>query len=85
MAVYCEKNDGSFDISALVHPGVYLIVSKGATDNGSDYYLGLIVYSKAKVTIKDIVTTRANLAADGMTITVSSSSWYTTYYLVRLA
>ena len=66
-------------------PGVYLIVGKGATNNYQDYHLGLIVYAKDKVTIKDIVTTGANIAADGTTITVSNSAWYTNYYLVGLA
>ncbi len=68
-----------------MQPGVYLIVGKGATNDYSGYHLGLIVYAKAKVTIKDIVTTGANIAADGTTITVSNSTWYTSYYLVGLA
>lgn len=68
-----------------MQPGVYLIVGKCVTNNYSDYHLGLIVYAKEKVTIKDIVTTGANIAADGTTITVSNSAWYTSYYLVKLA
>lgn len=84
-AVYCDNGSASFDISTLVQPGVYLIVSKGSTNDNSDYHLGLIVYAKNKVTVKDIVTTGASIAADGTTITVSNSSWYMSYYLVRLA
>ena len=68
-----------------MQPGVYLIAGKGATNNCSDYHLGLIVYAKEKVTIKDIVTTGASVVADGTTVTVSNSAWYTSYYLVGLA
>ena len=85
MAVHCDKGRCSFDISALVQPGIYLIVGKGTVNDYSDYYLGLIVYAKEKVTIKDIATTGANIAADGMTIAVSNSLWHTDYYLVGLA
>lgn len=85
MAVHCDKGSCSFDISTLVQPGVYLIVGKGATNNYYDYHLGLIVYAKEKVTIKDIVTTGTSVVADSTTVTVSNSAWYTSYYLVRLA
>lgn len=67
-----------------MQPGVYLIVGKCSINSSTDYHLGLIAYSKEKVTIKNIVTTGTSITADGMTVTVSNSPWYTSYNLVKL-